>query len=64
MPNEHIFIDSAHNVVCCTHCGETIPIPLGRIAWVSAVMTAYAEAHGDCEPYDDFLANRKAYFQG
>ena len=42
--------DAVRQVMRCDVCGDEVPIPLGRLKWVSAVMSAFADAHPD-EPH-------------
>ena len=41
-------IDAVGQVVRCTRCGEEIPIPLGRLDWVGAVLRAFGKAPKEC----------------
>ena len=39
--------DAVRQVMRCDVCGDEVPIPLGSLKWVSAVMLAFADAHPD-----------------
>ena len=43
--------DAVRQVMRCDVCGDEVPIPLGSLKWVSAVMSAFADAHPD-EPHE------------
>jgi hypothetical protein len=42
---DNAVLDVHNNVMRCKACGEVVPIPMGVVSWVCAVMKAFAEAH-------------------
>ncbi len=42
---ENTTIDAVRQVMRCNVCGDEIPIPLGQLKWVCAVMSAFERAH-------------------
>jgi len=51
-------VDATTQTVRCERCGEEIPIPLGSIDWVLAVMKAFERAHKTCKKGDE----KRCYF--
>lgn len=47
---EWVLLDSNTQRCVCTHCGQSIPIPLGLVQWFCAVTRAFVEAHRYCQP--------------
>lgn len=45
MINGHVVMDLKDQVMRCMVCGDEIPIPLGRLSWVTAVAGAFEKAH-------------------
>jgi len=41
-------VDTTTQTMRCSECGDEVPIPLGVISWVTAVMNAFDEVHHDC----------------
>ena len=41
-------VDSEKQVMKCQECGDTVPIPMGLLSWVCAVMDAFSNAHKNC----------------
>lgn len=34
----------------CDHCGETFPMPLGSIPWVTGLINLFVDEHRHCKP--------------
>lgn len=43
-----VAVDEDTGVVRCNHCGETIPMPAGHVAFVMGVLRGFSEAHAQC----------------
>ena len=48
---DNCVIDSLTQTMRCEKCGDEVPIPLGLVAWVCAVMRAFSAAHAGSEPH-------------
>jgi hypothetical protein len=48
---DNTVVDAKTQTMRCEKCGDEVPIPFGCIPWVSAVMTAFADAHAGDGPH-------------
>jgi len=47
MRHNNTVVDAGTQTMRCKVCGDEVPIPLGALRWVSAVMMAFAAEHAD-----------------
>jgi len=46
--SDEAIVDAVTQTMRCPKCKDEVPIPLGDVKWVAAVMMAFGEAHKDC----------------
>lgn len=44
-----IVIDPTTQTCRCLQCNEEIPLPLGRIEWVTGVLKSFSKVHKNCK---------------
>jgi hypothetical protein len=56
--SDHCVIDGSRHVIRCNICGDEIPMPLGAVRWVAAVIVGFTAEHSS-EPHE----GRRTWFK-